>query len=306
MGVQANDLIFYEDPEEEKGSLRLRIFRNLLLGWAMFISVAGVGVVSLLILFPPGEAIFRSIFNDACERGPVHTANIDIGDATVLQIIGDRGDLAVEGRRGRSSISVVGRSCGTIESRRHFESIVFTTSKTDDEIIVAVKLPRKANLGELQDNIRMDVQILVPENFPRVEIDNGDGSVFVANVRELQAVVGFGNLDATNIGGAVDVDELIGSISLIDIRGDVEVDDLKGYGEVFLTAITGNVNIGSNQSGPARISDIGGDVTIGNAGTGRLTVARVGGDLSVDLNLLGRISIDEIEGLVSLPGDPGT
>lgn len=302
---QANALIFYEDPEEQKGSLRLRIFRSLILGWAMFMSVAGVGVISLLILFPPGEALYRSIFSDNCERGQDHTANIDVGAATLLRVVGDRGDLSVEGRRGRSSISVVGQTCANPESRRHLDSIVFLTSHTGDEITVSVEIPRRAS-GELESDVRMDIQILVPEGFPRVEIENEEGPVFVSNVRGLQADVGFGSLDATDIGGSVDVAGLEGSMALIDIHGDVDVDAIRGYGELDLTGIGGNVSIGNNQSGPARISDIGGDVTIGSAGTGHLTVSRVAGDVSVDVNLRGHISVEEIQGLVRLPGDSGT
>jgi hypothetical protein len=296
-------LIFYEDPEEQKGSLWMRIFRNLMLGWAMFIALFGVGLISLLILFPPGEAIYRSITDGGCESGPTHRAVVDVGKATVLRVLGVRGDLSVEGRPGRATFQVEGRTCARIGSKRHLESIVLRTSHTGDEITVIADMPARV------DDIRMNLVILVPEGFPRVEVEHGDGPVSVNDVTELQAVVGSGSLIATRIGGNVDVSSLDGSMALVDVEGDVAVNAIHGYGEVDLAGIGGNVTIGDNQSGPARISDIGGDVTIGSAGSGRLTVSDVAGDVSVDENPGGHITLERIEGSVHLPGNeerPGT
>ena len=291
-------MIFHEDPEEEKGSLRLRIFRNLLLGWAMFVALSGVGIISLLILFPPMEAIYQSITRHNCESGPPHKATIDIGDATLLRVIGDRGDLSVVGRAGRTSIQIEGRTCAALDSKHHLESVALNTSVIDlNEILVSSVLPAGA------DGVRMDLEVIVPADFPRVEIANTDGPVYVSNIRNLQAAIGYGNLDATRIGGTVNVLGLEGSISLIDIEGDVNVSLIEGYGEVDLARIGGNVVIDDNRSGPARISDIGGNVTIGSAGYGHLTVTDIAGDLSVDKNPGGHIIVDEINGSVDIPGN---
>jgi len=291
-------LIFHEDPEEEKGSLRLRIFRNLLLGWAMFVALSGVGIISLLILFPPMEAIYQSITRHNCESGPPHKATIDIGDATLLRVIGDRGDLSVVGRAGRTSIQIEGRTCAALDSKHHLESVALNTSVIDlNEILVSVVLPAGA------DDVRMDLEVIVPADFPRVEIANTDGPVYVSNIRNLQATIGYGNLDATRIGGTINVLGLEGSMSLIDIEGDVNVSLIEGYGEVDLARIGGNVVIDDNRSGPARISDIGGNVTIGSAGYGHLTVTDIAGDLSVDKNPGGHIIVEEINGSVDIPGN---
>lgn len=289
-------MIFYEDPEEEKGSLRLRIFRNLLLGWAMFVALSGVGIISLLILFPPMEAIYQSITAHNCESAPRHKATIDIGDATLLRVIGDRGDLAVIGRTGRTSIQIEGRMCAALDSKHHLESVALNTSVTDsNEILVSVVLPA------MTEDIRMDLEIIVPAGFPRVEIANRDGPVYISNILNLQAAIGYGNLDATRIGGTVNVLGLEGSMSLIDIEGDVNVTLIEGYGEVDLARIGGNVIIDDNRSGPARISDIGGNVTIGSAGYGHLTVTDIAGDLSVDKNPGGDIIVEDINGSVDIP-----
>ena len=289
-------MIFYEDPEEQKGSLKVRVFRNIMLGWAMFIALFGVGVVSLLILFPPGEAIYRSITGDSCESGTTHNSAIDVGDATVLRIAGDRGDLSVEGRNGPAAVQIEGRPCASRVSKRHLDSIVLNTSRNGDEIIVTVDMPRGV------DDIRMDVRIFVPNNLPRVEITNSDGPVFVSNVRELQAAIGYGSLDAMRIDGNVSVLELEGSMSLIDIEGDVAVESIRGYGQVDLTGIGGSVVIAENESGPARISDVLGNVTIGSAGFGHLNVMNVAGNLSVQENPGGHITLDGVIGSVRIPG----
>ncbi len=303
-GLKVIPVIFYEDPEEQKGSLRLRIFRNLLLGWAMFISVSGVVLISLLILFPPGEAIYKSIFDDGCDGGEKQATDIAIGDAKLIRIAGDRGDLLVEGQNGRTSVTVLGQTCATLASHRHIDSITFHALNSGDEIVISVDIPRRAN-GELESDVRMDLQIFVPDGFPRVEIENEDGPVSVSNVHSLQANVGFGSLDVKDIGGSVNVTGLEGSMALADINGNVVVGSIHGYGEVDLTSIRGNVSIGDNRSGPARISDIGGDVDIGNAGTGHLTVHRVAGDVAVNANVRGQILMHEIQGNVSLPREPG-
>lgn len=276
----------------------MRIFRNLLMGWAMFIAIFGVGVISLLILFPPMEAIYRSITGNSCESGPPHSATIDIGDATLLRVIGDRGELSVIGKEGQTTIQIQGRTCATLATKRHLESIALNTSIIDfNEILVSVVLPDGA------DDIRMDLEITVPADFPRVEIVNTDGPVFISNIRNLQATIGYGNLNASRIGGTVNVLGLEGSMSLIDIEGDVNVSLIEGYGEVNLSRIGGNVVIDDNRSGPARISYIGGDVTIGSAGYGHLTVTDIAGDLSVGKNPGGQITVEEIKGSVDIPGN---
>ena len=274
----------------------MRIFRNLLLGWAMFVAISGVGIISLVILFPPMEAIYQSITRHNCESGPPHKAMIDIGGATLLRVTGDRGDLSVIGRAGRKSIQIEGQTCAGLDSKHHLESLALNTSVIDfNEILVSVVLPDAA------DDVRMDLEIIVPADFPRVEIVNTDGPVYISNIRNLQATIGYGNLDATRIGGTVNVLGLQGSMSLIDIEGDVTVSLIEGYGEVDLARIGGNVIIDDNRSGPARISDIGGNVTIGSAGYGHLTVTDIAGNLSVDQNPGGHIIVEEIKGSVDIP-----
>ncbi len=295
-------MIFYEDPEEEKGSLRMRIFRHLLLGWAMFIAIFGVGVVSLLILFPPVEALYFSITGNGCGNEIPHNATIDVGDASLIRVASNRGDLSVEGQPGLTTVQVQGRACASAESKRHLESIIFTTSRIAGEIVVAAVIPRQGS-GKLVEGVRVDLEIHVPENFPRVEINTEIGQVTVSGVDELQVVVGFGILNANKISGNVIVSSLEGSMKLIDIEGDVTVDSIHGSGEVNLAGIGGDVMIGNNRSGPASISNVGGDVTIGSAGSGRLTVKDVAGNLLVGSNSRGRIEIEQIQGSIDIPED---
>ncbi len=280
----------------------MRVFRNLMLGWAMFIALFGVGVISLLILFPPGEAIYRTITGNACDGGETHSTTIDVADATVLRVLGGRGDLSVEGRGGLTAVQIEGQTCARLGLSRHLESIAFSTSHVGDEIIISVDMPRQAS-GELIDGIRMDLVILVPENIPRLDIDIEKGTVSVNNIRELQAFVGFGRLDATGIGGNVEISSIEGSVAMTNVQGDVKVDAIKSYGVVRMIGVGGNVVIGDNSSGPASISDVGGDVTIGSAGTGSLTVSKVAGDLSVGSNPRGDITVSQVEGSVRIPGD---
>jgi hypothetical protein len=294
-------LTFYEDPieQEEKAPLRLRILRNLILGWAMFVGLFLLVALAFVMLFPPVSAIYNSIVNSGCELGPAHNASIDIGDTTVLRVVGERGNISIAGRPGMTTVLVEGQTCAGAESARYLDLVILNTSHVGDEIIVSVDLPRVGS--KLVDDIRMDLEIFVPTGFPVVEVDSGDGLVFVSDVQELQVSIGFGSLDATRIGGNVNVEKLEGSMALINVEGDVMVDTIRGYGEVDLEMIAGNVVIRNNRSGPARISGIGGDVTIGSAGYGHLDVNGVAGNLSVDENPGGKISLDKIDGSVSVP-----
>lgn len=290
---------YHEDLEKQKRWFWLRILGKLTAVWGMFVAVFMVVVLFLIILSAPGLAIYQSLTNDICPSAASHNATIDIGDATVLRIISDRGDLSVEGRPGLATIQVEGQICATRESKLHIDSVVLSTSNNGDEIIVSVEMPRID--GNIADDIRMNLVIVVPEDFPGVEIDNVDGPVSVSNVGELRVIAGHGSLDATNIGNSVIVSSLKGSITLIDVGGDVTVGTILEYGKVDLSGIGGNVVIGENRSGPARISNVGGDVTIGSSGYGQLTVSSVAGDLFVGENPGGDISIEQIEGSVRLP-----
>lgn len=290
-------MIFYEDPEKQKGSLKLRIFRNIMMVWAMFIAVFGVGVISLLILYPPVEAIYQSITGNGCGDSSPRNATIEVGEATVLRVISGRGDLSVIGRPGLTAVQVTGNACADSGERQQLDAIVLDTAHNGNEIIVTVRMPRSLESG------RLDLEIFVPEEIGRVEIDDTDGPVFVSNVRELQAVVGFGGLKAFRIGGSVNVPSLDGSMLLSGVEGDVTVNVINGYGEVKVDGVGGSVVLGDNRSGPATITDVGGDVTIGSAGYGNLSVSRVGGDLLVEENIRGQIKIELIGGSVRLPAE---
>jgi hypothetical protein len=302
-------LTFYEDPEEPKAPLRLRILRNVILGWAMFVGLFLVGIISFVMLFPPISAIYDSIINNGCERGPVHNASVDVGGATVLRVVGDRGDISIAGRSGITTVLVEGQTCVGVDSMIYLDSVILNTSHVGDEIIVSVVLPRLGS--KMVDDIRMDLEISVPDEFLMIEVDSGDGPVLVSDVQELKVSIDFGSLYATRISGDVNVTNLEGSMALINVYGDVTADTIHGYGEVDLEMISGNVLIGDNRSGPARISGIGGDVTIGSAGYGNLNVSGVAGDLSVDQNPGGKISLGNIDGSVRVPenliygDDPG-
>lgn len=294
---------YYEELDKQRRFVVLGILRSIVLGWAKFMVVFMVVVLVVIILSPPGVAIYESITNGGCQSGPTHNATLDVGDATVLRVVGVRGDISVEGRSGLSAVHIEGQTCASFESKRHLDSTVLKTSRIGDEILVTVEMPRLGSAGG--GEIRMDLVIFLPEDFARVEVDNADGSVSVSNVRELQAVVGYGTLNATRIVGNVDVLSIQGSMALTDVGGDVTVNVIRGYGEVELSGIGGNVAIEANRSGPARISDVGGDVTVGNAGYGQLTVSSVAGDLSVGENPGGGISIRQITGSVRLPENHG-
>ena len=289
-------MIFYEDPDE-KSSWMMRAFRNIVTWWAMFVGLFGVGIISLLILGPPLGAIYNVIVTGGCRGDSPRNVTTDAREATVLRVIGDRGDLSVVGRPGLTEIQVRGVACASHRSKDDVDSIVLNTSFEGGKIIVAVIIPASIEGG------RLDLEILVPEDLPRVEIDDAHGPVFVTNVRELEVTVGNGVLEATRIGGSVNVSSLRGSMSLSDVLDDVTVDAIHGYGTVEIDGVGGSVVLGVNRSGPAKIANVGGNVIVGNAGYGDLSVSRVAGYLLVEENPGGQLQTDRIGGSVRLPGN---
>jgi hypothetical protein len=297
-------LIFLDDAEEQKDSLYLRIIEIAIVGWGMAVAVFMVGTLSLVILFPPALGIYHAITDDFCVSVAPHNATIDIGGASLLRVVGERGEISIKGAPGLTAVQVQGEVCATRESRHHVDSVLLSTAQNGDEIIVSVDMPKSGS--RLVNDIRMNLEILVPEEFIGVVINHVEGPVTVSGVRDLRVAIGYGNLEAADIAGSVVVTELEGSMSLTDIGGNVTVSTILGYGEVDLNGISGNVTIGENRSGPARISNIGGDVTIGSSGYGQLSVIGVAGDLSVGENPRGALSFDRIEGSVRLPEELGS
>lgn len=288
---------FYDDQDEEQVSWKLRALRNLVMWWAMFVAVFGVGIVSLIILWPPLSAITRGITDRGCQGNSPRNATVDATGARLLRIISDRGDLEINGRTGLSEVRIEGVACANQSELIEIVLITMDVTREGDEIIVIVDIPNSTRTG------RLNLSIDVPADLPRVEIEDEDGPVIVSNIRNLHVIVGNGGLDARSISGDVVVPSLRGPATLVDIGGNVVLDQVRGRVGIDIRDVQGNVTIGLNHYGPARIADILGDVTVASAGFGDMDVQRVAGNLVILDNLRGDISHSEIGGNVVLPGE---
>lgn len=297
IGSRAVRLIFHEDPDEQQISWKLRIFRNLLMWWAMFVALFGVGVVTLIILWPPLSAIASGIADGGCRGDSPRNGVVDATGVRVLRIISDRGDLEINGRPGLSDVRVQGIACANSSERNKIDSITLDITREGDEIIVVVDIPSSTRTG------RLDLSIDIPADLPSVEIEDELGPVIVNNIRDLRAIIGNGGLEARSISGDVIVPSLRGPATVQNIGGNVVLDQVRGRAGIDIRDVRGNVTIGLNRNGPAKIADIQGDVTVASAGFGDLDVERVAGDLVIMDNLRGDISHREIGGRVVLPGE---
>ena len=245
-------MIFLDEAEEQKDSLCLRIIEIVIVGWGMFVAVFMIATLSLVFLFPAGLEIYHAITDNFCFSEAAHKPTVDIGDASVLRIVGERGDISIEGAPGLTAVHVLGEVCATRKSPPHVDSVVLSTARIGDEIVVSVDMPRSGS--RLVNDIRMNLEILVPEEFIGVVIDNEDGPVTVSGVCELRVAIGYGYLGATNIAGNVIVTKLEGSMSVVGVTGNVTVGAILGYGEVNLNSISGNVKIAAVRQGSRKLA----------------------------------------------------
>lgn len=244
--------------------------------------------------------------------------SLDLGDARSIHFDVGPHELDVRGAQGAKVATVTGRACASSESA--LEDLRVTHSRRGDTVVVRLELAKRTNWGLFgKAYSRLDLVATLPPTIA-VVMDLGSGDASAGRVRSLEARVGSGDLQASDVEGLVvlsvgsgDADlkdigglrvDAIGSgdVTASRVRGDASVGSI-GSGDFDLYGASGNVEIGSVGSGDAGMRNVGGSVRVGSVGSGDIDAMDVAGDLVVRGVGSGGVNHRGIGGRVDLPTD---
>jgi DUF4097 and DUF4098 domain-containing protein YvlB len=206
----------------------------------------------------------------AVEREEVSTKTVPVQGESVILITNARGDVKVVGQQGRSDISIevrkIVRARGDEEAARLFGLMELEVVHAGKEIKARAVYPEERErersiIGYILQHypsVRMDLNLTVPAGL---------------NVR---TVTSSGDVELSDIGGAVEVNSASGDAEIADVAGTVKVGVASG--DVSIARVGGDASVTSS-NGDIEAEDIKGNALIQSA-SGEIVVSRIGGNLT--------------------------
>jgi len=198
---------------------------------------------------------------DAEDKDEIQVSN-SFGNVRILESLSD-------------SISIAAKVTIKSNNQEYAEELSKNIVKIDESGRI-VKVFRDLNSSKsIKDKaveINVDYEILVPANV-RVNVKNKLGDVIIRNIKQdLEINNEFGNIEVSDISGALKLKNYFGDIEAINILGSVDI---------------------TNQHNNVYVENIEDDVTIKNQ-FGNIKVKNLGGNLNID-NEYGTVDIKDIE-----------
>jgi hypothetical protein len=234
------------------------------------------------------ECLFQAPRNAALDLAGVHTLVIELG----------RHDLHLGGTPGNTA-QLRGRACASSKDR--LDALQVTQRREGDRLILSARHDSSGlTISLFGSYAYLDLQVDVPATLA-VEVNVGSGDALVANVAQLTAIVGSGDLQANSVRGRFDARVGSGDIKAEDV-GETHVAVI-GSGDFSANRVRGNIRIDSIGSGQADLRAIGGDVDVQTIGSGDLRVNGVARDLHVIHVGSGEVSHASVAGRVDIPNE---
>lgn len=279
--------------------------------------------------------IFASLFllplaahaDDAkrCEHSRNLDLRLDLAGVKTVTFDMSASDLDLRAT-GEGAGVVKGRACAS--DAKLLAPITLTQDKQGDRLTLRARRNGENDTG-LRFNLdlfgkthrryaELSVRATVPDDLT-VELKTGSGDVTVEGVHSLDATLGSGDLNVSNIPGPFsgstgsgdirgnDLGALglrsigSGDITIRQVRGAARIGSF-GSGDIDIRNTQGPVDIGTGGSGDITLTDIGGNVTVGSIGSGDIDVDGARGNLTVRSKGSGDIEHRGITGRVDLPG----
>lgn len=222
------------------------------------------------------------------------SARVDARGASRIVIIAKSGWLRVEGKDGTTE--VVAEGMARAPRQDLLSQITLTGTRQGDVVRIEVDIPdmKHRDWDSNWDNgPALDLTVTVPRNIP-VELEDSSGELRVVGTAALDLDDGSGQIEISDIGGALRVRDGSGSLEIQNVRGDVTIDD--GSGEIDVRDVTGTVTV-RDGSGSITARSVSGSVNVERDGSGGIRVVDVGGDLTVSRGKRG-VSYSGVKGRV--------
>ncbi|HYC59417.1 MAG TPA: hypothetical protein VEK79_07610 [Thermoanaerobaculia bacterium] len=273
--------------------------------------LAAIAAVAALVTVPVmADGLFD---DDDCQYTSKRHATTPAAGVTKVVIHGESGSLEVTGTPGATQIVASGTACTSEED--FLPRMTLTLRKVGSELHIDANIPEKTLVFGFF-SARLDFAVTMPAGLP-VEIDDGSGSLKVANTGNTSIEDGSGSIEVRNVrgslsvndgSGSIEVDTVVGSVKIEDqsgelsvrnVNGSVEIED--GSGAISVARIEGSVHVRDDGSGSIVVQNIRRDVTIDDDGSGSIEVADIGGNFTVGRKGSGGIDYERVSGRVSIP-----
>lgn len=212
-------------------------------------------------------------------HGPEHefdsVDNATVPEGAAIQIISTaRGDVSVTaGTAGSVQVTTHKRVNGRDEGTAQREADSFSPQITTAGNVTTVRLNAK------QDNIRGNMQIVVPPNAPlTIELQRGDLSV-TGQQAPVTAQTHHGDFRFSDITGGVTAKGDHGDLNAQDIHGDVTLNGT--YGDVNVNNLSGRLTMDGDFEGDLNFRTVNGPLHYHSTRTD-LDVARIADQLTMD------------------------
>jgi len=273
--------------------------------------LAAIAAVAALVTVPMmADGLFD---DDDCKYTSKRNAATPAAGVTKVVIHAESGSLDVTGTPGATQIVANGTACTSEED--FLPRMTLTLRKVGSELHIDANIPEKTLVFGFF-SARLDFAVTMPAGLP-VEIEDGSGSLKVANTGSTSIDDGSGSIEVRNVrgplsindgSGSIEVDTVVGAVRIEDqsgemsirnVNGSVEIED--GSGAISVARIEGSVHVRDDGSGSIVVQNIRRDVTIDDDGSGSIEVADVGGNFTVGRKGSGGIDYERVTGRVSVP-----
>lgn len=250
-------------------------------------------LASLLLL--PAIALADDV--PSCAFHADRNLDLDLSGVRAVRFVVNAYDLSVQGGSAPGKGTVRGKACGS--DQKIVDNLIVTQQKQGDTLAVALTEKDKGWSGGWGNHYSyLKVDVTIPASIP-VTVEAGSGDVKLRNVASLETTAGSGDIEASDIKGAVHA--RIGSGDLkLDGTGPLTVDSV-GSGDLTARRVHGDARIGTIGSGDAKLIDVDGNVDVGSIGSGDLDVDGVKGNLTVRTKGSGDIDQHGVAGKVNVP-----
>lgn len=221
-----------------------------------------------------------------------------------LDIEAGAGGLIIQGSENATEITVI---ADIYTSSKHTSSYELELSESG---AIAYLIAKSNSSGSwIGSSPHIDLVVTVPAKM-MLEVNDGSGDIEITNIggainlkdgsgslsiKQVQSPVtivdGSGGIELANIFGGVDIEDGSGSITLTDISGDLSIDD--GSGSIYARGVSGNANI-NDGSGSLTVKQVSGIVTLDD-GSGDIEVEDAGGLKIIDSGS-GGLKVSNVKG----------
>ena len=232
------------------------------------------------------------VYGDSCRYEKEIAFSVDADAAQNLLLDVGAGELTVRGNANSNEIVVSAVACASSRGRLDDLEVQYRSRGSNIEIFTEFHDTRRFFSWWGTGNSHSDIDMPVPAGLS-LEVDDGSGSVDIANVSKLKMEDGSGSLVISDIAGDVFIDDGSGDIQVSNVSGLVSVED--GSGDMRIVGSSA-IHIIDDGSGGIRITDIDQNVYIEDDGSGDIDIRNVGGDVEIEDGGSGSLNVNNVAG----------